>query len=208
MSLIDERVVKMRFDNRSFEQNVKTSLSTIDTLKSSLNFDNAAKSFSNINKAADNVSMNGLADSIDTVHLKFSALQVMAITTLANITNATVNTVRQISNQITGLITQGGITRALNIESAKFQLEGLGVARDDISEDINYGVKDTAYGLDSAAKVASQLVASDIKLGKDMKTSLRAVSGVAAMTNSACDESEERVTTKVGDGRSMTERLR
>lgn len=208
MSLIDERVVKMRFDNRSFEQNVKTSLSTIDTLKSSLNFDNAAKSFSNINKAADNVSMQGLTDSIDTVHLKFSALQVVAVTTLANITNATVNTVRQISKQITGLVTQGGITRALNIESAKFQLEGLGVAWDDISEDISYGVKDTAYGLDSAAKVASQLVASDIKLGKDMKTSLRAVSGVAAMTNSSYDDIGEIFTTIAGNGRLMTEQLR
>ena len=30
---IDERVVSMQFDNRNFEANVKTSLSTLDKLK-------------------------------------------------------------------------------------------------------------------------------------------------------------------------------
>ena len=29
---IDERIVEMRFDNRQFEQNVQTSLSTLDKL--------------------------------------------------------------------------------------------------------------------------------------------------------------------------------
>ena len=36
---IDERVVEMRFDNRQFEQNVQTSLSTLDKLKRGLDLD-------------------------------------------------------------------------------------------------------------------------------------------------------------------------
>ena len=43
---IDERIVEMRFDNRQFEQNVQTSLSTLDKLKRGLDLDNAAKSLS------------------------------------------------------------------------------------------------------------------------------------------------------------------
>ena len=35
---VDERVVSMQFDNRQFESNVKTSMSTLDKLKQSLNF--------------------------------------------------------------------------------------------------------------------------------------------------------------------------
>jgi len=34
---IDQRVVEMRFDNKHFEENVKTSMSTLDKLKQSLN---------------------------------------------------------------------------------------------------------------------------------------------------------------------------
>ena len=38
---IDERIVEMRFDNRQFEQNVQTSLSTLDKLKRGRDLDNA-----------------------------------------------------------------------------------------------------------------------------------------------------------------------
>ena len=34
---VDERVVSMQFDNKNFERNVQTTLSTLDKLKQSLN---------------------------------------------------------------------------------------------------------------------------------------------------------------------------
>ena len=40
---VDEKVVSMKFDNKQFEANVKTSMGTIDKLKSSLNFKGASK---------------------------------------------------------------------------------------------------------------------------------------------------------------------
>ena len=40
---VDERVVSMQFDNRQFESNVKTSMSTLEKLKQSLNFKDSAK---------------------------------------------------------------------------------------------------------------------------------------------------------------------
>jgi len=42
---IDQRVVEMQFDNKNFERNVQTSLSTLDKLKSSLNMNGATKGF-------------------------------------------------------------------------------------------------------------------------------------------------------------------
>ena len=39
---VDERVVEMRFDNKQFEANVKTSMSTLDKLKSSLKLGDAS----------------------------------------------------------------------------------------------------------------------------------------------------------------------
>ena len=44
---IDERVVEMRFDNRQFENNVQTSMSTLDKLKQKLNFNGASKGLEN-----------------------------------------------------------------------------------------------------------------------------------------------------------------
>ena len=68
---VDERVVEMRFDNKQFEQNVQTSLSTLDKLKRSLNLDGAAKGLENVNSAAKNCNMSGLTSAVETVHAKF-----------------------------------------------------------------------------------------------------------------------------------------
>lgn len=93
---IDERVVEMRFDNKQFESNVQTSLSTLDRLKKSLNLSGAAKGFDEIDSASKKVNMNGLANAVESVRLKFSALEVMAVTALANITNSALNAGKRI----------------------------------------------------------------------------------------------------------------
>lgn len=92
---IDSRVVEMRFDNKQFESNVQTSLSTLDKLKSSLNMNGATKGFEQIDNAAKKVNMSGLGNAVESVRLKFSALEVMAVTALSNITNSIVNTGKQ-----------------------------------------------------------------------------------------------------------------
>lgn len=98
---IDERVVEMRFDNKQFESNVQTSLSTLDRLKKSLNLSGAAKGFDEIDSASKKVNMNGLANAVESVRLKFSALEVMAVTALANITNSALNAGKKIISALT-----------------------------------------------------------------------------------------------------------
>ena len=88
---IDEKVVEMRFDNKHFEANVQTSISTLDKLKNSLDLNGAAKGLENINDAARKCDMSTLGKSVETVKMKFSALEVMAMTALSNITNSAMN---------------------------------------------------------------------------------------------------------------------
>lgn len=89
---VDERVVSMEFDNSKFESNVKTSMSTLDRLKKALNFDGVGKGFANIDKAASNVNMGGLANAADKVSLRFNAMQVAAVTAMTRITNKAIDT--------------------------------------------------------------------------------------------------------------------
>ena len=98
---IDSRVVEMRFDNKNFESNVQTSLSTLDKLKNSLNMNGAAKSFEQIDNAAKKVNMSGLGNAVESVRLKFSALEVMAVTALSNITTAALNAGIRITKALT-----------------------------------------------------------------------------------------------------------
>ena len=98
---IDQRVVEMRFDNKHFEQNVSTTMSTLDKLKQKLNFDNATKGLDQVNSAAKSVNMTGLGSAVESVSAKFSALQVMGVTALANITNSAVNAGKRIVKSLT-----------------------------------------------------------------------------------------------------------
>lgn len=98
---IDERVVEMRFDNKQFESNVQTSLSIIEKLKKSLDMDGATKGLESIDSAAKKVDMSGLGSAVETVKTRFSALEVMAVTALANITNSVVNTGKQMLRSLT-----------------------------------------------------------------------------------------------------------
>lgn len=98
---IDQRVVEMRFDNKQFERNVSTTMSTLEKLKQKLNFKGATQGLENVNAAAKSVNMAGLGSAVETVSMKFSALQVMGVTALANLTNSAVNAGKRITKALT-----------------------------------------------------------------------------------------------------------
>lgn len=210
MTYVDERIVELRFDNKQFEQETAKSMSTLDKLKEKLSFKGASTGAEQLQKAVANINVNPVIQGIDAIETKMSALGIAGKRIIENLVDWGMTGVHKIVNAFEApinQIVQGGKTRAQNIEQAKFQLEGLGVAWSEIEADISYGVQDTAYGLDAAAKVASQLVASQVRLGDEMKHALLGISGVAAMTNSSYEDIGRVYTTVAGNGRLMGEQL-
>ena len=98
---VDSKVVEMRFDNRHFESNVSTTMSTLDKLKAKLGFDGATKGLENVSSAAKKIDMNPIGSAVQTVQAKFSALDVIAVTALTNITNSAVNAGKRIVSALT-----------------------------------------------------------------------------------------------------------
>ena len=98
---IDEKVVSMKFDNKQFESNVSTTMSTLDKLKAKLNFSGASKGLEQINTAANKVDMKEMSNAIDTVQMKLSAMQVIGVTALANITNQAVEAGKKLVSSLT-----------------------------------------------------------------------------------------------------------
>lgn len=91
MSSIDERIVQMQFDNDQFESGVKTTLNTLDKLKSSLKLQNATKGFEDVNKSVKGIDLNPLINSVETVSNRFSTLGIIGTTALINITNKAID---------------------------------------------------------------------------------------------------------------------
>lgn len=210
MSTVDERVVILEFNNAQFETNVKQSVSTLQKLKESLNLEGSAKGLDELNKSARSFSLNHVADNIQTVADRFSALGIVGDQVLRRLTDKAIDLGKSLITAIPNQIITGGKRRAQNIEQAKFMLEGLlGEAYDweKIQEDINYAVSGTAYGFDEAASAAGQLAASSVEFGDDMKAALRGISGVAAMTNDEYGTIAQIFTKIAGQGKVMSQEL-
>lgn len=208
---VDERVVEMRFENGQFEEGVAQSTESLNKLKKSLNLEGAAKGLENVNSAAKNTSgIEGLAASLEKVEHRFSTMGIVGMRVIQNLTDSAMRLANRALNFLTSGIIQGGINRAKNLENAHFQLQGLLKDEEAVSavmKNVSDSVDGTAYSLDAAAKVASQLAASGMRAGDEMYKSLRAVAGVAAMTNSDYESIGQIFTTVAGNGRLMGEQL-
>ncbi len=101
MSGVDERVVHLRFDNAQFEKGVKTSLSSIEKLKSGLNFKGAADNMKNLQKQVNSFSLAGIASGVESVKQRFDTLGIVGMTVIQNITNAAINAGTQITKALT-----------------------------------------------------------------------------------------------------------
>lgn len=101
MSSIDERVVQMKFDNSQFQKGVADTNSSLSSLKQGLNLDGAAKSLDGLHTAGSRFSLAGIASGVETLTSKFSALSVMGVTALVNITNQAVNAGIQLAKSLT-----------------------------------------------------------------------------------------------------------
>ena len=179
---IDERVVSMQFDNKNFESNVQTSLSTIDKLKQSLKFGDSARGLENIGDAAGKVNMSPLASAVEGVKVKFSALQVMAITALANITNSAINagkrlvaafTIDPIKTGMAEYETQINAVQTIlaNTSSKGTTLEQVNNALDEL----NHYADMTIYNFTEMTRNIGTFTAA----GVDLDTSVSAIKGIA-----------------------------
>ena len=180
--VVDERVVEMRFDNRQFEQNVSTSVSTLDKLKRSLNLSGAAKGLSDVGDAAKRVDMNGLGSSIEGVRAKFSALQVMGVTALANITNSAVNAGKRIVNALTLEPVMSGFqeyeTQINAVQTILANTKSKGSTLDDVNkalDELNLYADKTIYNFTEMTRNIGTFTAAGI----DLDTSVSAIQGIA-----------------------------
>lgn len=214
---VDERVVQMQFDNAQFERNVSQSMTTLDRLKERLKFTDSTKDFQAINNVAKGIDFSHLASSVDAINNRFSAFGIVGMTVLQRLTNAAIDLGSKLMSSVAIPLNQiktGGWNRALNIENAMFKMQGLledfEEQQEKINENIDYAVSGTAYSYDAAASAMAQLTASGVEFrgeSMNMKKALRAISGVAAMTNSDYSAIADIFTTVAGNGKVMTMQL-
>lgn len=187
---VDERVVSMEFDNKNFESNVKTSVSTLDKLKKALKLDGAVKGLEDVDAAAKKINFSGMSSAIDTVNAKFSSLQVIGMTALSNITTAAMNAGSRLMSALTidpiisgfhEYETQIGAIQTIlaNTQSKGSTLQDVNRALDEL----NKYADQTIYNFTEMTKNIGTFTAAGVELDKAV-TSIKGIANLAAVSGS------------------------
>ena len=100
-SKVDDRIVNMKIDNSQFQKGVADTTSSLQKLKDGLNLKDSGKGLDDLATKAKNFSLQGIADGVQGIASKFSALSIVGITALANIANRAVNAGLTIARSLT-----------------------------------------------------------------------------------------------------------
>ena len=187
---IDQKVVEMQFDNRQFERNVSTTMSSVEKLKQSLNFTGASKGLEDVGTATKKIDMAGLGSAVDAVKVKFSALQVMGVTALSNITNSALNAGKRIASALTIDPIKTGFqeyeTQINAVQTILANTQSKGSTLSDVNaalDELNTYADQTIYNFTEMTKNIGTFTAAGVDLDKSVQ-SIKGIANLAAVSGS------------------------
>lgn len=168
---VDTRVVRMEFDNKQFEKNVKQTSKSLDNLKDSLDF-------------------KGVGDGLDKVRVKISALEVAATTFVVRLTNKliTLGTVMVKSLSVDNIASGWAKFGEKTISVATMMAQKIRIAGEEITdiaektrvvnellEKLTWFADETSYSLSDMTNYAGKFIAA----GADLDKAVNAMQGIA-----------------------------
>ena len=179
---IDEKVVEMRFDNKQFESNVATSMSTLEKLKKSLKLDGVSKGLEKINSAAKSNSLESLGNAANTVGLRFNAMYTIADQALRNITTRVQHTAESMVKALTIDPIMSGFkeyeTQINAVQTIMANTSSKGTTLDQVNaalDELNKYADLTIYNFTEMTRNIGTFTAAGI----DLDTSVSAIQGIA-----------------------------
>lgn len=162
MSSVDNRIVRMEFQNSDFERNLQTSE---ESLKK---FDSFLKSFGD----------SGVSSALDKISDKFSTLGIIGVTALQNITNQAIDTGKQLIKSLTTDNISSGWAKLENQTKAVGTLVSQGFDISEVNEQLDklqWYTDETSYNFNDMLTAVSKFTAQ----GKGLSESVSALEGIA-----------------------------
>lgn len=187
---VDNRVVQMKFDNASFEKNVQTSMNTLNKLNKSLDLTESAKGLQGISAAASKIDLSGIQNGAEALRMKFSALQVMAVTALANITNSALNAGKRIASALTIDPIKTGFqeyeTQINAVQTILANTESKGTTLQNVNNalaELNLYADKTIYNFTEMTRNIGTFTAAGVDLDKSV-SAIKGIANLAAVSGS------------------------
>lgn len=183
---VDNRVVEMQFDNSNFEKNVAVSLRTLGELKASLNLEDAARSFTVLDKEANKVNLSSLSEGAEKVSNSFSALQIIATTALATIVARATSAGLDIANSLSfGQMNAGFAKYEQTMKSVQTILNALPYENlEHVTSEMDrlqWYTDETSYSFEGMIDNISKFTAQNIGLEESI-TAMEGIANMAGLT--------------------------
>ena len=177
---VDERVVSMQFDNKQFETNVATTMSTLDKLEAKLNFKGASKALDELDASAKNVDLSHMGNAVESIEVKFSAMSVAAIAAINRIVNKAFDAGEQlIKNLSIDQITAGWTKYADKTTAVQTILAATGESMEYVNEQLskmNWFTDETSFNFTDMTNNVGKFTSA----GVDLDKAVLAMQGIAA----------------------------
>lgn len=185
MSSVDNRIVRMQFDNGQFESGASKTLGTLARLKEALNFSGAAKGLEGISAAASNVNLSGLTDGVNSANNSFSVLGVAAGVVLGNIATKAIEVGSQIAKAfVLDPVLQGFNEYELKMNSIQTMMMSTGEPLERVNQKLNelntYADK-TIYSFSDMTQNIGKFTNAGVGLDKSV-AAIQGVANVAALS--------------------------
>lgn len=196
MASIESRIVTMKFDNKSFEQNAGTTLATLAKVRNAMDLGATSKITSSLGRIGESIkgfSFGNMGAQVDGISGKFLALGTIAVTALTRIANTAITAGLNFAKQFSGLNamqegfaeyeTKMGSIQAILANTKGESLKSVGAALNEL----NRYSDQTIYNFgEMVSNIKTFTVA-----GIDLETSVASVKGlanVAALTGTNAQE--------------------
>lgn len=195
MSAIDERVVRMLFDNKLFEQGVATTLASLDKLNKGLKLQGATKGLQDVGEAAKGLSLDNLANGVDHIASKFNLMSVVARTAISNITNRVLDagisiakafTIDPVHDGFANYETQINAVQTILANTGLTGAAGLSKVNAVLAQ-LNTYANQTVYNFSDMAKNIGTFTAAGVGL-QDSVNSIKGIANLAALSGSSADQ--------------------
>lgn len=196
-TVIDDKTVKLDFDNKKFEAGTRESLESVNKLKKGLNFTDSTKSLSSIDNSLKKMSLGAVADGVDAIKNRFSLLGIVGLNVINSITQRAMQMVQQLTSTfITDPIKMGleeYETQINAIQTILANTAAKGTTLEEVNEklgELNTYADKTIYNFTEMTRNIGTFTAA----GVDLNTSVDAIKGIANLAAVSGSNSQQAAT--------------
>jgi len=194
VSSIEQRVVEMTFRSAEFLNGVNQSIEALQRLKQNLNLDGAADSLNKLDDAGKRFSLAGLANGVETIASKFSAMGIAGVTAMANIANRAVDAGISMVKSLTIDPIKAGLqdyeTKINAIQTILANTSAAGTTLNDVTaalDQLNTYADKTIFNFADMTKNIGYFTAAGVNLQTSVD-SIKGISNLAALSGASAEQ--------------------